>query len=66
LSVSSLINPVQFNPSFNLELYLLAGGTLVLFIAMFTGGKKKLDRWESVILMLTYIIYTFYVISKEI
>jgi len=66
LSVSSLINPVQFNPSFNLELYLLGGGTLVLFIAMFTGGKKRLDRWESVVLMVTYLLYTVYLVSKEI
>jgi len=66
ISVSSLINPVQFNPSFNLELYLLGGGTLVLFIAMFTGGKKRLDRWESVLLILTYLLYTVYLVSKEI
>jgi cation:H+ antiporter len=65
LPVSSLINPVQFNPSFNLELYLLAGGTLVLFIAMFTGGRKKLDRWEAVILLAIYIFYTVYLIAVE-
>jgi cation:H+ antiporter len=66
LSVSSLINPVQYNPSFNFEHYLLAGGTLVLFIAMFTGGKKRLDRWESAVLILTYLLYTVYLVSKEI
>jgi len=66
LPVSSLINPVQFNPSFNLELYLLAVGTLVLFIAMFTGGRKKLDRWEAAILLAIYIFYTVYLIAAEI
>jgi len=66
LPVSSLINPVQFNPSFNLELYLLAVGTLVLFIAMFTGGRKKLDRWEALILLAIYIFYTVYLITAEI
>jgi cation:H+ antiporter len=66
LPVSSLINPVQFNPSFNLELYLLAGGTLVLFMAMFTGGRKKLDRWEAAILLAIYIFYTVYLIVGEI
>jgi cation:H+ antiporter len=66
LSVSSIIKPVQFNPAFNLELYILAAGTLVLFIAMFTGGKKKLDRWEAFILLGIYIIYTVYIISREI
>jgi cation:H+ antiporter len=66
LSVSSLINPVQFNPSFNTELYLLAGGTLVLFIAMFTGGRKKLDRWEGAVLLGIYLAYTAWIIAKEI
>ena len=66
LSVSSIINPVQFNPSFNLELYILAGGTLLLFAAMFTGGKKRLDRWESVVLLLCYIFYTAYLVWREI
>lgn len=66
LSVSSIINPVQFNTSFNLELYLLAGGTLVLFLTMFTGGKKRLDRWEALILLGIYIFYTVYLISREI
>lgn len=66
LPVSSLINPVQFNPSFNTELYLLAGGTLVLFIAMFTGGKKKLDRWEGAVLLGIYLLYTANLVITEI
>lgn len=66
LSVSSLIHPIDFNTSFNAELYLLAGGTLVLFIAMFTGGKKKLDRWEAGILLLMYFAYTYKMVASEI
>jgi cation:H+ antiporter len=66
LSVSSLINPVQFNPSFNTELYLLAGGTLVLFIAMFTGGKKKLDRWEGAVLLGIYLLYIGWLVAGEV
>ncbi len=66
LSVSSLIHPIDFNTSFNTEIYLIAGGTLILFTAMFTGGKKKLDRWEAGILLAVYIIYTAWMIAKEI
>ena len=51
LSISSLIQPVSFNTSFNVELYLLAGGTFLVFIAMFTGKKKKLDRWDWMLLL---------------
>lgn len=66
LAVSSLVQPVNFNTVFNTDMYLLAGGTLFLFIAMFTGNVKKLDRWEAVILLLIYIGYTGWLVSKEL
>jgi cation:H+ antiporter len=66
IAVSSVVSPVTFNPVFNTDMFLLAGGTLFLFIAMFTGGKKKLDRWEAVILLLVYLGYTTMLVAKEI
>jgi cation:H+ antiporter len=66
LGVSSLIKPVKFNNAFNTDIYLLAAGTVILFIAMFTGKKKRLDRWEAAILMLIYTLYTYYLIHLEI
>jgi cation:H+ antiporter len=66
LSISALIHPVDFNTSFNTEIYLLTGGTLILFLAMFTGGRKKLDRWEASILLLIYILYLIYLVSNEV
>ena len=66
LAVSAFVKPVAFDPSFNSELYLLGGGTLLLFIAMFTGGKKKLDCWEATLLLVTFIVYTGFLIMQEI
>ncbi|PKP51087.1 MAG: sodium:proton exchanger [Bacteroidetes bacterium HGW-Bacteroidetes-1] len=66
LSASSIIKPVSFNLAFNMDLYILAGGTLFLFLAMFLGGKKKLDRWEALILLLVYLGYTTWLVSKEV
>jgi cation:H+ antiporter len=66
IATSALVSPVVYNPVFNTDMYLLAGGTLFLFIAMFTGGKKKLDRWEAVILLLVYLGYTTMLVAKEI
>jgi len=66
LAVSSLVQPVTFSTVYNTDMYLLAGGTLVLFLAMFTGNVKKLDRWEAVILLLIYIGYTGWLVSKEL
>ncbi|HET8864249.1 MAG TPA: calcium/sodium antiporter [Gracilimonas sp.] len=65
LAVSAFVKPVNFNPSFNSELYLLGGGTLILFAAMFTAGKKKLDRWEAALLLVIFIVYTGYLVMQE-
>lgn len=40
LSVNSLIDPVRFNITFNCDIYLLSGGTLILFLAVYTGRKR--------------------------
>jgi len=66
IATSALVSPVTFNAVFNTDMYLLAGGTLFLFIAMFTGGRKKLDRWEACILLLVYLGYTAMLVAKEI
>ncbi len=66
LAVSSIINPINYDRLFNTDLYILAGGTIFLFIAMFTGQKKKLCRWEAAILLISYIGYITYLIEKEI
>jgi len=65
LSLSSIIHPIHYIPAFNTDLYFLMGGTGFLFIAMFTGKKKKLDRWEAVLLLVTFVFYTIYLIGKE-
>ncbi|SDR72031.1 calcium/sodium antiporter [Christiangramia echinicola] len=65
LSVSSLINPISYNKNFDLDIVILIGGTIFLFMAMFTGKRKRLDRWESTLLLSFYLIYTIYIIWKE-
>lgn len=45
-------------------MYLLVGATLFLFVAMFTGKAKRLDRWEALILLVGFISYTGYMVLK--
>lgn len=66
LSISSIIRPIEYNPKFNLDLLILIGGTIFLFTSMLTGQRKKLDRWEAGVLFGFYIIYTTYLVMKEI
>lgn len=66
LSISSMIMPIQYNPKFNIDFYVLIVGTVFLLTFMLTGKRKKLDRWEAVVLLGCYLIYFVYLISQEI
>jgi len=66
IGISGLIRPLTYNPSFNTDLYLLAAGTIFLFLAMFIGKKHRLDRWQSLLLLCVYLAYTGYLVSLEI
>lgn len=63
LGASAIIEPVIFNSRFNMDMYVLAAGTILLFAMMFTGKKNLLDRWEALILFLLFVSYTTYLIT---
>ncbi|QED37608.1 calcium/sodium antiporter [Antarcticibacterium arcticum] len=66
LGASSLLSPIGFDSNFNTDIYVLAGGTIFLILAMFTGKFRKLDRWEAAILLLFYLGYTTYLVMQEL
>lgn len=65
LAITGLVNPITYNPSMNFDMYVLLGSTLLLIIFMFTLRKRKLDRWEAVIFLLGYFVYTWYLIRID-
>ena len=64
LGVTSLISPIHYSLSFNIDISIYVIATLFTFIAMFTGGKGKLDRWEAGIMLFLYIAYMVYLFRK--
>ena len=66
LGLSALVRPIEYNSVFNNDLFLLFGGTVLLFLFMFLGGKRRLERWEAGVLLLIYLVYTTYLVLKEI
>lgn len=61
LGVGGIIRPMEYSIAFNSDLILLIIGSILLLLAMFTGKKRKLDRWEAIILLVIYIAYMVYV-----
>lgn len=65
LGISSLIRPLEYNPAFNTDMYILFAGTLLLFFFMFTLHTKKLDRWEAFIFVMSFIGYMVFLFIRK-
>ncbi len=64
LGVSSLIKPLPIAESVNSDIFVLVGSTLLLFLFMFTGKRRMIDRWEGGLFILFYILYLVFLIRK--
>lgn len=65
LGITGLLRPVQFNASMNFDLMVLAGGTALLIVFMFTINRRVLDRWEALFLMGGYLAYMAVLMAME-
>ncbi len=66
LSISGLINPITYVTTFNREMLLLIGGTILLILFMFVGKRHRIDRWEGALLLGIFVAYTFFLIQNEL
>ncbi|MBN1973409.1 MAG: calcium/sodium antiporter [Sedimentisphaerales bacterium] len=64
LGISASIKPISLQPKSNIDIGVAVLASLILFIVMFSGKKHILDRWEGVIFLLIYVIYTVFLIMQ--
>ncbi len=57
LGVSALIRPIPFEPRMNVDIGVLIGASSLLFLWMFTGKRRTLDRWEAAVFLVLYAAY---------
>ncbi len=62
LGLSSLIKPLPFNTNSNIDVLLVIFATAVLFLIMFLGKKRVIERWQGVFMLLVYVAYVVYLI----
>ncbi len=62
LGTSATISPITFNPSINIDLGVAFLATLMLFIFVFTGKGRRVDRLEGSIFLILYAIYVTYLL----
>jgi cation:H+ antiporter len=62
LGITGVIHPTPFNISMNFDLYVLVAATVSLIIFMFTINQRKLDRWEALLMLIGYFVYTTFLV----
>lgn len=58
-------SPLVYVPSLNTDLFVVMGGTLMLFVFMFTFKAYKIDRAEGVIYLVGFLAYSYYLFVRE-
>ena len=62
LGLSAIVNPVEVSEGALLDIMLNMGASLLLFVFVFTGRGRQLDRWEGGFFIFAYTGYLFWLI----
>ena len=65
LGVSSIIAPIQYDITLNIDFIFLCVITIMLFITMFIGKKHKLTKIEAVFFIILYIAYLVFIFYRK-
>lgn len=65
LGLSTVITPFQVpqGVAFDMLINILLG--VLLFLFVFTGKGRKIERWEGIILLVTYICYMYWIMKFQ-
>ena len=64
LGLSSIIRPISYSSSLNIDILILAGVTLLLIFLIYLGKKNILTKREGIILLALYAFYITYLIIR--
>ena len=65
LGLSSIIKPLPFQPTNNLDIGMTIFSTFLLFLWMFVGKKRILQRWQGLSFISLYTGYIIFLILQD-
>ncbi|HUS73747.1 MAG TPA: calcium/sodium antiporter [Sedimentisphaerales bacterium] len=65
LGLSATIRPMPFQPANNIDIGVAILASLFLFIFMFSGKKRSLDRWEGALFLVLYVSYIAFLLIQH-
>ena len=63
LGISATVKPLPFEAKSNWDIGVVIVSGLLLFLSMFTGKKRSLDRWEGIGFLILYGAYVTFLIA---
>lgn len=65
LGISTVVTPLQINPTSMTDIAVNIAANLLLFIFIFTGRGRQLTRWEGIVFLVLYLSYLILLINQE-
>lgn len=62
LGFSAAIHPLQFHTSSNIDIAMTIFASIILFLVMFVGKKRVIERWQGIFMVVSYIAYLIFLI----
>ncbi|MBO5349493.1 MAG: calcium/sodium antiporter [Clostridia bacterium] len=66
IGVSAIIAPIAYSVSYNKDIIILMGATLLLILFPFTGKKDEMTKANGIIYLLAYLAYTINLIVTNL
>ncbi len=64
LGTTSILKPIPVNAFAQIDIRICVIVTFMLFLAIFIGTKNKIQKWQGVLFLATYIGYTSYLVIR--
>lgn len=64
LGITSVITPIAISYGSNMDILVALLASVLLFVAMFLGKRHRLERWQGVVFLLLYVLYTIYLVTR--
>jgi len=57
LALTAVVSPLSFSNDLQVDLWMVIGVTVLLFLALFIGKRRLLERWQGVVFIVVYLMY---------
>lgn len=64
LGISSIVNPLSFSAASNFDIGMVVFATVLLFIWMFVGRARTIDRWQGMAMIASYAAYIVFLVVR--